>query len=178
MSTIRTVALSATIASLASVPAVQIAQQQGIIKFAGDVTIREPLNVASLPPIDFQFAAPEYVELDDSDGAYSVPQGKRLVLIEAIRSVGQNATHPSYSPQTGSTNLPFLRVVSDPAGKIDPGSYITISSIFMLGGISTVPQVVSFGPGTVIEVRDNGNANDVTNAGVDRVVCGFRLVDA
>jgi hypothetical protein len=158
MSTIRTVALSATIASLASVPAVQI-------------------------PIGFQTPDPVLVELDDTSGPYTVPTGKKLLMKDFMLRVGFNSGHPTYqggdSLVNSVDNISELRVEADPSNALDVGQPIarTDAETFM-----TVPrersQFISVPEGVTVQVYDNDGGELTPNRYGGRSVFVGQLVDA
>ncbi len=162
MNTPKTVALSAIVASLATVPAVQIAQQSGIVKVAGDVTIREPIAINQLPPLSFALAPLDLIQLTDATGPYTIPEGKRLLVREFWHAVGGNQDHPTYESAASGTWLGAasgVAVIYDPTGEYDALTYAFKTGLSPFASFSgsyvRQTEFTFFESGTVIQVRDN-----------------------
>lgn len=168
---------AAVLAALAAFPAGQIAQQQGIIKFAGDVTIRESISIDQLPPIGFDVTPIEVITLTDADDDYTVPVGKRLRLMESYAAF-QNQDAANYDPSGSGSTASILRILQDPSGKIDVGSDLNgNSSQAALTSSEVGVSFLEFQEGTVLQVRDN-NGNCSRNKSQQRYSFAFQLIDA
>jgi hypothetical protein len=184
---------AAILAALAAFPAGQIAQQQGILKFAGDVTIREPLAINHLPPLSFALAPLDLVQITDASGPYTVPAGKRLLVREFWLQLGSNLDHPSFespSTQVWIGTKAGVGVIYDPTGEYDALSYAMKTTLQPFEGGSgsgtyvETTQFTFFEAGTILQVRDNEAAPAAddwavpANARAARSVLVGQLVDA
>jgi hypothetical protein len=173
---------AALLAALAAFPAGQIAQQQGIVKFAGDVTIRDSISIDQLPPLSFEnVGSSNIVILTDADGWYTVPDGKSLRFLEG-EVVGKNKNAANFQQVSGVSIGPNIEVGADPSGDFDVGSSLNViigsgaeTTLYFQDSITQV-RYLQFAAGSQIRVRDN--FSDSPNGREDRVYAAFQLISA
>jgi hypothetical protein len=169
----------------AAAPVAQITQE-AIIKVSGNIDVRSPISVDSMPPLSFQSVPLKIVEIDDTVGYYIVPPGKRFRITYIGEGVGSNADHAtkvSVLPVPGINNPYGLDVsyvnVSTIDGLIDTGLKLDMGDVLGASG-----ETLYWQEGTEFEFQDwklnNSAAPELgsPNAYPNRMILRGELIDA